>query len=452
VLYVSRSLAPGEELCAITRLPARASLPREINVLGAPGEAETIAVEGVAEGAGYLPRAWAKLEIDRLLADDAAKHKDTIIALSKAMYVMTPFTALLVLENDELYTQYKVDRSRQDHWALYHAPKKIPVVYEPDPDQPDPKAKAGQRLPAKQVLQTILVRGPLTVLRSAAYYEPDEEGEEETEEPSARRGFKLNGETASRHDMGRFFTKLNMAGMPAMKIGPIGLTPPGVSTPDLNIAVKNSSFEFTLARFDVKALPLRPVGELLMPIKTSGKLRVEQLRLNAMMSLYSSGSMSGQDFFVSRELAESLLVRHWKMRDEKYARLVLSPGVAHTIPEQSESRSPLIYERPKYSGEDRLFYDLVAYCPGLNTSQAGVDAVLEAEALPDRHNKRGTIDAGARALIEKSRPAAWQALTLLGENRPPARRQGQGAGHAQGQALRGRRPGYRSRHPPARRA
>jgi len=34
-------------------------------------------------GAGYLPRTWAKLEIDRLLADNAAKHANEIITLSK---------------------------------------------------------------------------------------------------------------------------------------------------------------------------------------------------------------------------------------------------------------------------------------------------------------------------------------------------------------------------------
>src|SRR5262245_45717506 len=75
------------------------------------------------------------------------------------MYVMTPFTSLLVLENEDLYKQYKVDRGRKDHWAMYPALAKIPAVYEPDPDQPDPKLlKSGQRLPARQVLRTIALR------------------------------------------------------------------------------------------------------------------------------------------------------------------------------------------------------------------------------------------------------------------------------------------------------
>src|SRR5262249_51447157 len=82
-------------------------------------------------GAAYLPRTWARLEIDRLLAEGAEKNKGTIIALSKAMYVMTPFTSLLVLENEAMYAQYKVDRGRKAHWAMYPCPAKIPVVYEP---------------------------------------------------------------------------------------------------------------------------------------------------------------------------------------------------------------------------------------------------------------------------------------------------------------------------------
>ena len=85
----------------------------------------------MAPRAGYLPREWAKLEIDRLLGADAVKHKQEIVALSKAMYVMTPYTSLLVLEHEDLYKQYKVDRGRKDHWALYPAPAKVPAVHEP---------------------------------------------------------------------------------------------------------------------------------------------------------------------------------------------------------------------------------------------------------------------------------------------------------------------------------
>src|SRR5207245_2719736 len=88
----------------------------------------TLRVGAVARDAGYLPRTWARLEIDRLLAEDAAKNKTDIVTLSKTLYVMSPFTSLLVLENEAMYQQYKVDRGRKDHWAMYQCPRTVPVV------------------------------------------------------------------------------------------------------------------------------------------------------------------------------------------------------------------------------------------------------------------------------------------------------------------------------------
>jgi hypothetical protein len=138
-LCPSSILAQGEELCAIARLPAGAPLPKSIRITGTldggPFQSE-LTVESPRPGAAYLPRTWARLEIDRLLAEDAAKNKGAIIALSKAMYVMTPYTSLLVLENEAMYAQYKVDRGRKDHWAMYPCPQKIPVISEPLENQP----------------------------------------------------------------------------------------------------------------------------------------------------------------------------------------------------------------------------------------------------------------------------------------------------------------------------
>ncbi|MCE9555693.1 MAG: FecR domain-containing protein [Planctomycetes bacterium] len=130
-LTTTDALTRGETLFALTRLPANQPLPKSVTLTGQlDGKTWTreIPVQAVADGAGYLPRQWARLEIDRLLAADGAKHREEIVKLSKAMYVMSPFTSLLVLENDEMYAQYKVDRGRKDHWAMYPAPTEIPVV------------------------------------------------------------------------------------------------------------------------------------------------------------------------------------------------------------------------------------------------------------------------------------------------------------------------------------
>src|SRR5262249_51690622 len=127
----------------------------------------------------YLPRTWAKLEIDRLLAENSSGHKDRIVALSKAMYVMTPFTSLLVLENEAMYQQFRVDRGRKDHWAMYPCPPKIPVVHEPLARTPpangtDSRDPAPARKGVSEVLQSILVRVPRPLIRSSRVPNSDE--------------------------------------------------------------------------------------------------------------------------------------------------------------------------------------------------------------------------------------------------------------------------------------
>jgi hypothetical protein len=140
-LCPTSTVAQGEELCTITRLPIGAPLPKSVCVTGtldgSPFRA-VLAVDSPRSDAAYLPRTWARLEIDRLLGENATKNKEAIIALSKAMYVMTPYTSLLVLENEAMYAQYKVDRGRKDHWAMYPCPPRIPVVIEP-PTSNEPK-------------------------------------------------------------------------------------------------------------------------------------------------------------------------------------------------------------------------------------------------------------------------------------------------------------------------
>ncbi|MBY0527099.1 MAG: FecR domain-containing protein [Gemmataceae bacterium] len=158
-LGVANIVAQGEELCAIARVGR--DLPESLTIRGTVNGQKferTLPVKDATGNAGYLPRTWVRLEIERLLAEDAGKHKAEIIALSKAMYVMTPFTSLLVLENEAMYEQFKVDRGRKDHWAMYRCPARIDVVYEPLPGMPpDPRDLAKNQKPsAEQVLQTVL--------------------------------------------------------------------------------------------------------------------------------------------------------------------------------------------------------------------------------------------------------------------------------------------------------
>src|SRR5262249_47026757 len=76
----------------------------------------------------------------------------------------------------------------------------------------------------------------------------------------------------------------------------------------------------------------------------------------------------------------------------------------------TSSRMPsLLYARPSFNNSPQHFADLVAYAPGMNTSNADIEAVLETEALPDPRDRPGKVDAAARALFAKSRAPGWQA-------------------------------------------
>ena len=132
-LLMSDTIAQGGELCALTRVPIETPAPNKLEVRGMIGGKEWNdgAALPPASKSGWLPRAWTKLEIDRLVNDGAEKHRADIVSLSKSSYVMSPFTSLLVLENEAMYAQYNINRDRKDHWALYPCPETIPVVREP---------------------------------------------------------------------------------------------------------------------------------------------------------------------------------------------------------------------------------------------------------------------------------------------------------------------------------
>ena len=126
-----RSLSEGETLTVVAR--CEKDLPAEIKVEGKVGnktESFVVSMDDAKADAEYIPRLWAKRHIDELTKSDM-ERKDEIISLSKQYYVVTPFTSLIVLENDAMYTEFNVERGRKDHWALYPAPKKIEVVHEP---------------------------------------------------------------------------------------------------------------------------------------------------------------------------------------------------------------------------------------------------------------------------------------------------------------------------------
>jgi tetratricopeptide (TPR) repeat protein len=425
-LPFARSLAQGEELAAAARLGADDKLPEAVVVSGTlNGGAfrQELAVKDVAAKADYLPRTWAKLEIERLLAEDPVKHKDAVVALSKAMYVMTPFTSLLVLENEEMYQQFKVDRGRKDHWAMYACPEKIDVVYEPEDGSPGDPKKGIKPAPG-QVLKTIATRPSVRVL-----------SRRDERQPRQSEIYFQNGHTPR--------LSLDSPPRPALLFGAgnVVTTEQVAFSPDGRWAAADPQpFDQPLA-IDWAELPGktrdRPVffppeeaDPAQLVIVTTGAERA-RVRKSAERSIGGFPERVVMERS-ARERLEDVRAQYIATKEGKEAMLVNALNDAEAempMPGKSESEpwvierlgdkydfkptvnKPLLHQRPASSGDDRLYFDLVAYAPGLNTSAADARAVLEAEAAPSAAGKPGVIEQGARALFTRARAAGWRSFT-----------------------------------------
>jgi hypothetical protein len=562
-LNYANSLAQGEELCAVARLGPKAKLwPKAVVVTGkVQGRTfrRVVPVTGAFPGADYLPRTWAKLEIDRLLADGPHRNRSRIVALSKAMYVLTPFTSLLVLENEAMYKQYKVDRGRKDHWAIYPCPAKIRLGREAD----TPPSTA--RKPSTEaVLRTILVRLPPRILRRPADRDADNRGESAT-------AFQLYAPSERNPESDEAFEPVQIfQPEPTKRTDPDAVRAPpqrsggtvdiqeqvqdqleeGVPDPEMvrkmrqvlkqlaepvNIpAIKagtplQDALDYLSTRF--KLTILTDIQAFKEEAKRGGPANVEETPVKLQpLSRVALGTVlrlllrqvppNGAAYLVRRDMIEVTTRRAkaaeekrigywvsggygdflsrggrftinnhqvvfetggpeyhrwpssgWKYQPQRRFRAEVDippfpalPSMAalgktagdaagdlwgpqigppwagglepdavsltnpfgYTGPDDFASGikdghpyndQPLLYRRPTFSGDVRVFQDLTAYAPGLNTTRADVRAVLEAEAEPGRQSTPGRIDPAARKLINRARAAGWRTVTVA----PPAK-------------------------------
>ncbi|HKI38357.1 MAG TPA: VIT domain-containing protein [Gemmataceae bacterium] len=392
-LAFTNMAAQGEELCAVARVGSGEALPEMVAVRGrlnGAAFARDIPVKGAKGNVGHLPRTWAKLEIERLLAEDARKNREAIVGLSKAMYVMTPYTSLLVLENEEMYQQYKVDRGRKDHWALYPCPEKVEVVYEPlEGMPPDPKAKG--KPSARDVSQTVL-------LRSENHYSGP-----------------IGGGGGGSSDDGR---KL------APPLSPLLWAVDQREHRPLSARSRNKSESFIeLVQTSQDGAVLRsPRVRAGLPddpaTPESARLVAQWLRPLGESTNPSTpqndsfgGTGSGQGFLDDRKLAARLPM------DLAEASIPQSLSLETGKPDDSAS---LPYRRPRFPGEDRLFFDLVSYASGMDTSRADLLAVVEAEATPSAMSKPGDTTTGAQRLFDNARLHGWKTITYPTAGDQPA--------------------------------
>ena len=438
-LPLSDSIVHGEEIIAIARYQG-APLPGQVTIrakLNGQEIIQQLAVDGVSEKADYLPRMWAKQEIDRLVAENPEAHKQRIIDLSKQMYVMSPFTSLLVLENDAMYEQFKVDRGRKDHWALYPAPAKIDVVHEPDPANPNASRKVedGQRPPREQVLGTMLVRMSPQLLiwpGQQQYYGQTVTGWQYWEGHVGDVGSDWDdgfggqtewffGERGRGGDWRKGQSKLRMNKWAERN--------------ELRDELAGSKSKLQAAkRAGVSGKPMRPMGSISResffamrdisgPMPTSAPMAAGQPMLDSRMRL----DLSLKDRFVSGNTASARLPMLKQMAGERVVGLKLNRELDRKsmVAFDSEfaeevsgriyrgySQRNYLYSRPHFNSDWRIFGDLLQHAPGMNTTAADIQAVLEAEAAADPADAPGAIDPAARKLIERARSIGWRKVTL----------------------------------------
>jgi hypothetical protein len=102
--------------------------------------------------------------------------------------------------------------------------------------------------------------------------------------------------------------------------------------------------------------------------------------------------------------------------------IVFSPDGQSVVTAGRRFAPALLYRPSRYTADDRLYFDLLAYAPGVNTSAADIRAVLQSEARSDPRNRPGSIAGEARALIERARRPAWRTLAIPAEGLAPAYR------------------------------
>jgi ferric-dicitrate binding protein FerR (iron transport regulator) len=157
------SLVDGEAVTILSRGTGTSGhVPQAIlleGTLDAAPWSQRLELPAARPNATYLPRLWARAQIEADLRAGAEANRARITALGLEHFLVTPFTSLLVLENEAMYKRFKVRRPDAAGWAHYDAPAEIKVVREP---RGAVTAAPGQ----------IVQRLPLTVLSSQDYY-PD---------------------------------------------------------------------------------------------------------------------------------------------------------------------------------------------------------------------------------------------------------------------------------------
>jgi hypothetical protein len=166
----------GDEIVAVMKTPIDQPMPTSLELTGMLGGkpyAETIGLTA-AVATDRVAQRWARQELARMEASDASR--EDIVALSTDLGVMSKYTSLLVLENDEAYAQHQIARKQQAAQQLAQVPTVTGgdldtlgsrrASLSPDEIQPgDPEIK----IPAPRDARSVVVSFPFSETKLAMW-------------------------------------------------------------------------------------------------------------------------------------------------------------------------------------------------------------------------------------------------------------------------------------------
>lgn len=102
----------GDELVALLRMPAAAAMPSQLVLTGEAAAGPVRSAIALAQPApvAHVAQRWAAAQLTVLEASGAPREQ--IVALSEEFGLMSRYTSLLVLENDEAFKQHQIERRK----------------------------------------------------------------------------------------------------------------------------------------------------------------------------------------------------------------------------------------------------------------------------------------------------------------------------------------------------
>ena len=420
-LTLAETVVDGDEIVAVTRVGSaigsthkgtRFALPTQVRVVGnASGQRfEQVLPLGAARpDADYLPRIWARLEIDRLTASAPVKNRAAIVQLSRSMMVMSPFTSLLVLESDDMEKQYRVEGGRKDRWATYRCPERIDVVFEPLPGQPDPRTFNGKKSP-REVARTVLFwSGEQREIPIVTSSNVTATGIITTNLPKRAEDLLVDSLPPDREDL--LGARTDLGRRPNDRTLGLGIGGyVGELAINRNLGVNQVISGVAPVEVDLnypEAGPAMPSPLAGAAIGAGAGTGTGTLAGNRADAFQADPNSRLQVYFSQSERLRQLGEGSNRYLQNNYT---LAQTEGGTDAERRFGRT-FEYQCPEIEHRPNAFFDLVRYAPGMNSSWQDAMAVIEAEAQPLGFARRGTVDAGVRELFDAARPAGWRKWT-----------------------------------------